>query len=1007
MGTPGRFDDLRRYLSAIWTPGEVREIRIPKWNKFAATAAGWFEDPAKAAAALERWDGRANVYVTLNPVARSLLALANNRIIEKADSTTSDIDIVCRQWLFLDVDAQRKSGISSTDGELAAAREVLDAARQYLDGEGWPAPIVAMSGNGYYALYRVDLPNDDGARDLVQVVLATLAKKFNTKTAHVDVTVSNAARIAGVVGLLKVKGDETEERRHRRAALVSVPDALVPVSRWQLESLVAAAAKGKEEGEREEQAAPTRSHLGVVKVRTTLRGLLEATIIPFREQPPDASGITWFHLERCPFHEDGRDFECGVGQKLPDGPFAGHCFHPQGQGKGWQDFKEALGLGRRSAPRSATEEEAGLPDIMTTSRWLGEIVNDGWAAVGAANEPPQFFRHGPDPAVLDDDPERGLQISHLNLVTLRARLDQVARWWKLGPGDPPQWIPARPPKDVCETMLAICHQLPSLRGIVNVPVILADGSIHQDPGYQAFSKLYYEPVGEALPPIPDHPTAADVQRALDLLLDDWLVDFQFADEASKAHAVAAVVTGVARELIPGTTPLFPIDAPTPGSGKGFLAQTIGLIVTGSLPEATTQPKEDDEMRKRITSFLREGRQVVFFDNIKWPLDSADLNAVLTTGVWSDRLLATNLAPAYRNRSLWICTGNNLVLGPELARRSAWIRIDTKSDRPAERTGFKHDLFPWVTANRHLLVWAVLVLCRHWVASGSPRWHERAMGSFETWSETVGGILLCAGISGFLGNRERLYAVSDPDGEEWRAFIAAWSEELGDDAAGAGDLYTIVERRDLLQHLFARKRNDATERSMRTTLGNALRGARDRRVGRYFIRWLGTDPHSKGQRYRLELAEPQHEEGAGSAEVPQHNLSTSDSFAEPAVLAVPFRDPRARDFRECEEDEPPSPSLHEGGAHKVPQLPQVPQPDSETDQIPAEPPSPQTPEVPQVPQPLAARRCPHCNARPACAGRLCFRCSPAFGEFCDCLEKQIEADADGLLCQACGARGPRR
>jgi putative DNA primase/helicase len=64
--------------------------------------------------------------------------------------------------------------------------------------------------------------------------------------------------------------------------------------------------------------------------------------IEYREQPADAAGITWYQVRRCPFHDDGRDFECGVGQKLPHGPYAGKCFHPEGEGKGWQEWKRAL-----------------------------------------------------------------------------------------------------------------------------------------------------------------------------------------------------------------------------------------------------------------------------------------------------------------------------------------------------------------------------------------------------------------------------------------------------------------------------------------------------------------------------------------------------------------------------------------------------------------------------------------------------------------------------------------
>ena len=75
-----------------------------------------------------------------------------------------------------------------------------------------------------------------------------------------------------------------------------------------------------------------------------LAAVLQAKGIEVREQPADANGITWYHVRQCPFHDDGRPFECGVGQKLSDGPYAGHCFHPEGVNKGWQDFKRALGL---------------------------------------------------------------------------------------------------------------------------------------------------------------------------------------------------------------------------------------------------------------------------------------------------------------------------------------------------------------------------------------------------------------------------------------------------------------------------------------------------------------------------------------------------------------------------------------------------------------------------------------------------------------------------------------
>jgi hypothetical protein len=47
---------------------------------------------------------------------------------------------------------------------------------------------------------------------------------------------------------------------------------------------------------------------------------------------------------------------------------------------------------------------------------------------------------------------------------------------------------------------------------------------------------------------------------------------------------------------------------------------------------------------------------------------------------------------------------------------------------------------------------------------------RSLGSFETWSQTLGGILHVAGVPGFLGNLDDVMEASDSEGGSWRAFI---------------------------------------------------------------------------------------------------------------------------------------------------------------------------------------------------------------------------------------------
>ena len=146
---------------------------------------------------------------------------------------------------------------------------------------------------------------------------------------------TNAARLVGLVGTRKVKGDPTADRPHRRSALEHVPDAIRCVTQDQLAEAAGATAPDSPLGPPDRSGTSERPHLAAI---------LAAHCIAYREQQPDARGVVWYHVEQCPFHDDGRPYECGVGQRLPDGPFAGHCFHPEGADVGWAEWKAALGL---------------------------------------------------------------------------------------------------------------------------------------------------------------------------------------------------------------------------------------------------------------------------------------------------------------------------------------------------------------------------------------------------------------------------------------------------------------------------------------------------------------------------------------------------------------------------------------------------------------------------------------------------------------------------------------
>ncbi len=324
--------DLDRFLRVIWRPGDVREVRVPTGR---GADAGYFDDPDAIPAAVARYDGRQNAYITLNPVQPALLARAANRIKSGMRSTTSDAHVVERRWLPIDIDPKRPSDVSSSEDERQAALAAARAVYSYLTDLGWPAPVTAMSGNGYWLLYPVALPNDESSTALVAGVLAHLAGRFNRAEVEIDTTVSNASRIATLVGTLKVKGDATGDRPHRRSSLILVPPVLTPVPREALAALVPAP-QPRDERPDVIRVGGDRMPAGWVKQ------LLDDGMIEYREGT--RSGRTWFRLERCPFHpDDDQGGDCGVGEDAA-GKGLGHCFHNRGAGKGWKDFRAALGM---------------------------------------------------------------------------------------------------------------------------------------------------------------------------------------------------------------------------------------------------------------------------------------------------------------------------------------------------------------------------------------------------------------------------------------------------------------------------------------------------------------------------------------------------------------------------------------------------------------------------------------------------------------------------------------
>ncbi len=125
------------------------------------------------------------------------------------------------------------------------------------------------------------------------------------------------------------------------------------------------------------------------------------------------------------------------------------------------------------------------------------------------------------------------------------------------------------------------------------------------------------------------------------------------------------------------------------------------------------------------------------------------------------------------------------------------------------------------ANRATLVAACLTLCQAWDSAGTPP-AARNLGSFETWSQTLGGILHVAGVAGFLGYLDEVMEGSDSEGGTWRAFIQLWWDRFGGAEVTVSDLIGFV--RDAEASLPISAKND---HGPKVALGAAFTKLRDR------------------------------------------------------------------------------------------------------------------------------------------------------------------------------------
>ena len=206
--------------------GKLIEIR----SVGARPMSGYFRDVDKLIASIKN-NPKETFYFVLNDIKEDCYSREQSeKLIAKPKSATTDNDIGWREWLLIDADPRRVSGVSSTEGEKAIVLAITRGIYRYLRNMGFPSPVVADSGNGYHLLYRVNMKNTAENTELVKRFLQAVDMMFSDDCVEIDTSVFNASRITKLYGTVTRKGADTEERPHRQSRLLDIQESISPAS---------------------------------------------------------------------------------------------------------------------------------------------------------------------------------------------------------------------------------------------------------------------------------------------------------------------------------------------------------------------------------------------------------------------------------------------------------------------------------------------------------------------------------------------------------------------------------------------------------------------------------------------------------------------------------------------------------------------------------------------------------------------------------------------------------
>lgn len=317
---------IRQWYDTFKSGEELVEVRIVD-NTYKRTYSGYFTDVNTLLNEIRKYDN-CNIYFTLNAINPACYDREqHDRIVTKPKSTTSDNDIVGRDWILIDIDTKKPSDTNSTDEEKEMAKEVVNNVFKFLRDEGFEKPVVCDSGNGFHLLYKIAMKNSNENTTICKEFLQVLDMLFSNPNVEIDCTTHNASRVCKLYGTFSRKGSNTKKRPQRESKILRIPDEIKITPNEYFAKVAAMLPKPEQ---------PSKSNY-YSNEKFDLEAFLNKHHIAVRNIVRTSS-FTKYILDECPFNSSHRAPDSAIFE-MSNGGLGFKCLHSSCSQYTWKDFR--------------------------------------------------------------------------------------------------------------------------------------------------------------------------------------------------------------------------------------------------------------------------------------------------------------------------------------------------------------------------------------------------------------------------------------------------------------------------------------------------------------------------------------------------------------------------------------------------------------------------------------------------------------------------------------------